>query len=203
MRFETFVALRYLAASRRRAHVALIATISVNIAANVVSPAYDLSNLAPKFINFRTGALITGVIGILIFPWKLIEIPGSYIFTWLGGYSSLLGPIGGIMIVDYYFIRKQKLNADDLYSYQGAYNYRNGFNRSAIIALLCGIIPNIPGFLLQISVVANDAFPAWVSNLYHFSWFIGFLISGISYTLLMRSYKTIINPQETAYVAVD
>ena len=107
------------------------------------------------------------------------------------------------MIVDYYFIRKQKLNADDLYSSQGVYNYRNGFNRLAIIALLCGIIPNIPGFLLQINVISADIFPAWVSNLYHFSWFIGFLISGVSYIILMRSYKTIINLQETAYVAVD
>ena len=181
----------------------VISTLATNIAANIVSPANDFSNLWPRKINFRIGGYITGVIGILIFPWKLIEIPGSYIFTWLGGYSSLLGPIGGIMIVDYYFIRKQKLNADDLYSSEGTYNYRNGFNRLAIIALLCGIIPNIPGFLLQINVISADIFPAWVSNLYHFSWFIGFLISGVSYIILMRSYKTIINLQETAYVAVD
>lgn len=182
----------------------VISTLATNIAANIVSPANDFSNLWPKKINFRIGGYITGTIGILIFPWKLIEIPGSYIFTWLGGYSSLLGPIGGIMIVDYFFIRKQNLSVDDLYSSQGVYNYRNGFNRSAIVALLFGIVPNVPGFLLQINAIPGDAFPLWVSNLYHFSWFIGFLISGVSYHLLMRSYKTVINPEgETAYVAID
>lgn len=182
----------------------VISTLATNIAANIVSPANDFSNLWPRKINFRVGGYITGIIGILIFPWKLIEIPGSYVFTWLGGYSSLLGPIGGIMIVDYFFIRKQSLSVDDLYSNEGIYRYQNGFNRSAIVALMCGVIPNIPGFLLQINVITNDAFPGWASNLYHFSWFIGFLISAVSYHLLMRSYKIVVNPEEeTAYVVAD
>ena len=108
------------------------------------------------------------------------------------------------MIVDYFFIRKQSLSVDDLYSNEGIYRYQNGFNRSAIVALMCGVIPNIPGFLLQINVITNDAFPGWVSNLYHFSWFIGFLISAVSYHLLMRSYKIVVNPEEeTAYVVAD
>src|SRR6185295_18328231 len=91
-----------------------ISTLATNIAANIVSPANDFSNLSPRKINFRTGGYITGVIGILIFPWKLVADPSGYIFTWLVGYSSLLGPVGGILIADYYFIRRQKLNVNGL-----------------------------------------------------------------------------------------
>jgi nucleobase:cation symporter-1, NCS1 family len=163
-----------------------ISTLATNIAANIVSPANDFSNLSPKKINFRTGGYITGVIGILIFPWKLIADPNGYIFTWLIAYSSLLGPVGGIMIADYYFIRKQQLNVDELYQHKGRYGFRNGFNTAAIIALLAGIVPNIPGFLLQIKLVSSTVFPEWVSNLYHYAWFVGFFVSGILYILLMK-----------------
>jgi NCS1 family nucleobase:cation symporter-1 len=144
----------------------IISTLATNIAANIVSPANDFSNLAPKKINFRMGGYITGVIGILIFPWKLVEDPTGYIYSWLIGYSALLGPIGGIMIADYYFIRKQKLETPELYSHAGRYSYNNGFNIAAIVALLIGIIPNIPGFLLQVKVVSPDTFPVWISDLY-------------------------------------
>jgi NCS1 family nucleobase:cation symporter-1 len=113
-----------------------ISTLATNIAANIVSPANDFSNLSPSKINFRTGGYITGIIGILIFPWKLIADPTGYIFTWLIAYSSLLCPVGGIMIADYYFIRKQKLEVNDLYSSNGKYSFGNGFNSAAIIALL-------------------------------------------------------------------
>ena len=142
----------------------VISTLATNIAANIVSPANDFSNLWPRKINFMIGGFITGIIGVLIMPWKLIALPNSYIFTWLGGYASLLGPIGGIMIADYFFIRKQKLNTEDLYKINGEYSYRNGFNNAAILALLCGIIPNIPGFLLQVKLIKGDVFPVWVSN---------------------------------------
>jgi NCS1 family nucleobase:cation symporter-1 len=162
-----------------------ISTLATNIAANIVSPANDFANLAPRKINFRTGGLITGVIGILIFPWKLIADPNGYIFTWLVGYSSLLGPIGGIMIADYYFVRKQQLNVDDLYSLKGRYTFSNGFNNKAIVALLLGILPNVPGFLVTIQLVSKDAFWPWVSDIYHYAWFAGFIISGLIYMLLM------------------
>ncbi len=163
-----------------------ISTLATNIAANIVSPANDFSNLAPQKINFRMGGYITGVIGILIFPWKLIADPTGYIFTWLIAYSSLLGPVGGIMIADYYFIRKQQLIVDDLYSHQGIYTFNKGFNYKAIIALLFGIIPNIPGFLLTVKLISSEAFPAWISNLYHYAWFVGFAVSGFVYYLLMK-----------------
>ncbi len=164
-----------------------ISTLATNIAANIVSPANDFANLAPKKINFRTGGFITGIIGICIFPWKLIADPSGYIFTWLVGYSSLLGPVGGIMIADYYFIRKQQLNTNELYQHKGLYTFNNGFNNRAIIALLLGILPNVPGFLLTIKVISQDAFPQWVSHLYNYAWFVGFFVSGISYILMMRT----------------
>ncbi len=164
----------------------VIATLATNIAANIVSPANDFSNLSPKKINFRMGGYITGFIGILIFPWKLVEDPTGYIYSWLVGYSALLGPVGGIMIADYYFIRKQQLVVGELYSHAGRYSYRNGFNSIAILAFLVGVIPNIPGFLLQVDLVSGNAFPTWISDLYHFAWFVGFFLSGFVYWILMK-----------------
>lgn len=163
-----------------------ISTLATNIAANIVSPANDFANLSPSKIDFRKGGYITGIIGILIFPWKLIADPTGYIFTWLVGYSSLLGPVGGIMIVDYYFIRKQTLIVDDLYNTKGIYSFSNGFNTKAIWALLLGIVPNVPGFLLTIKVVDTTVFPAWISSLYSYAWFVGFGISGFIYWILMK-----------------
>lgn len=163
-----------------------ISTLATNIAANIVSPANDFANLSPSKIDFRKGGYITGIIGIMIFPWKLIADPTGYIFTWLVGYSSLLGPVGGIMIVDYYFIRKQTLVVDDLYNKNGIYSFSKGFNTKAIWALLLGILPNVPGFFLTIKVVDNSVFPEWISGLYHYAWFVGFGISGLVYYVLMR-----------------
>ncbi len=163
-----------------------ISTLATNIAANIVSPANDFANLAPKKISFRTGGMITGIIGLLIFPWKLVADPTGYIFTWLVGYSSLLGPVGGIMIIDYYIIRKQKLNVSELYNRNGNYRYANGFNNKAILALLLGILPNVPGFLVTIHAINPDSVPLWVANLYHYAWFVGFFVSAISYSFLMK-----------------
>lgn len=164
----------------------IISTLATNIAANIVSPANDFSNLAPRKINFRMGGYITGIVGVLIFPWKLIADPSGYIFTWLIAYSSLLGPVGGIMIVDYYFIRNKILILDDLYRHDGIYGYRKGFNMDAIFALLLGILPNVPGFLVQIKVLDPGSVPGWISSLYHYAWFVGLFVSGLVYWLLMR-----------------
>lgn len=180
-----------------------ISTLATNIAANIVSPANDFANLIPSKINFRTGGYITGIIGIIIFPWKLVADPTGYIFTWLVGYSSLLGPVGGIMIVDYYFIRKQQLDTGELYNPAGVYSYKNGFNSAAIIALLLGILPNVPGFLTTIKVIPTESIPGWISQLYNYAWFVGFFVSGVVYRMLMRSYKIIAETKKISYVTAN
>ena len=170
-----------------------ISTLATNIAANIVSPANDFANLSPSKIDFRKGGYITGVIGVIILPWKLIADPSGYIFTWLIAYSSLLGPVGGIMIADYYFVRRQTLNLKDLYERNGEYTYTNGFNKSAVIALILGILPNGPGFLTTVGLVSKDMFPEWLSHLYNYAWFVGFGVSFAVYYFLMRS-KMAVSP---------
>jgi NCS1 family nucleobase:cation symporter-1 len=166
-----------------------ISTLATNIAANIVSPANDFANLAPDKIDFRKGGYITGVIGVLIFPWKLIADPSGYIFTWLIAYSSLLGPIGGIMIVDYYFIRGKKLVVNELYEENSRYWYSGGVNWTAIAALILGVIPNVPGFLTTIGVIGKAAFPGWINELYHYAWFVGFFVAGAVYKGLTTSVE--------------
>ena len=158
----------------------IIATISTNAAANVVGPANAFSNLMPSKINFKRGGYITGVIGIIIMPWKLIADPSGYIFTWLIGYSALLGPVIGIILVDYFLIRKTELNVEDLYRSNGIYA---GVNPVAIIALVVGVLPNIPGFLANVGLYSGSGI---VVDLYNYAWFIGLGISSLVYYVLMR-----------------
>ena len=159
----------------------IIATISTNAAANVVGPANAFSNLMPSKIDFKRGGYITGVIGIVIMPWKLIADPSGYIFTWLIGYSALLGPVIGIILVDYFLIRKTELNVEDLYRSNGIYA---GVNPVAIIALVLGVLPNIPGFLANVGLYSGSGF---IVNLYNYAWFIGLGISSLVYYALMRN----------------
>jgi NCS1 family nucleobase:cation symporter-1 len=163
-----------------------LSTLATNIAANIVSPANDFANFSPTRISFKMGGYITGILGVLIFPWKLIADPSGYIFTWLVGYSGLLGPIGGIMIADYYVLRKQQLHLHELYQYQGRYAYRNGVNTVAILALIIGILPNVPGFLTAIGVLEKGAVWPGLVAVYNYAWFVGFLVSGGVYLALMR-----------------
>jgi nucleobase:cation symporter-1, NCS1 family len=161
-----------------------IATISVNIAANVVSPANDFANLAPRLISFKTGGLITGILGILIMPWKLLSSAETYIFNWLIGYSALLGPIAGIMVVDYWLLKQQDLDVPDLYRPNGRYA---GINIIAVVALVAGVLPNIPGFLKSAHII--EAPPNFFDDLYVYAWFTGFLIAGGLYFAGMRLKK--------------
>lgn len=151
-----------------------VATLSVNIAANVVSPANDFANAFPRWISFQRGGLITGVLGILMQPWKLIADPNGFIFTWLLGYSGGLGSIAGVLIVDYWLIRKCRLNLPDLYLPNGEYRYMSGWNPAGAIATIAGCAAAWIGFLL----------PA-LKHLVDYSWFIGFAVSGLIYYLMM------------------
>lgn len=169
-----------------------IATLATNIAANVVSPANDFSHLAPQKITFRIGGFITGIVGVVMMPWKLVADPSGYIFTWLVGYSALLGPIGGIMIADYYVVRKRKLDVAALYKEEGEYRFSNGFNFAALAALLAAVLPNLPGFLATIKVIDADAVPRFFLGLYDYAWFVGFAIAFVVYLLLRRLNKRLL-----------
>jgi NCS1 family nucleobase:cation symporter-1 len=160
-----------------------LATLATNIAANVVSPANDFAHIWPRRISFRTGGYITGIVGILIQPWKLIADPTGYIFRWLVAYSSLLGAVGGILIADYFVLRKTRLDLKGLYEGQGPYWYRGGFNPMALVALVAGIAPCVPGFLGTIGVL--KVAPIWTA-MYHYAWFISFGMAMALYLLLMK-----------------
>ncbi len=160
-----------------------IATLSVNIAANVVSPANDFANLAPRHISFKTGGLITGIVGILIMPWKLLASAETYIFSWLIGYSALLGPIAGIMIADYWLLRKTELDVPDLYRVQGRYK---AVNPIALLALVLGILPNLPGFLEAVNLAGDPNVKDGWDAIYTYAWFVGFIVSAIIYFAGMR-----------------
>ena len=156
----------------------VIATLATNLAANVVGPANDFANLSPRHISFRTGAILTGLIGICIQPWRLVEDPSGYIFKWLVAYSALLGAVGGVMIADYYVLRRTRLDLRGLYDPEGPYWYTNGFHVAALLALIAGIAPCVPGFLAVISTKA----PATVwTEIYNYAWFISFGISFAMY----------------------
>ena len=162
-----------------------IATLTTNIAANVVAPANDFSNVAPSRINFRAGALITAAIGVLMLPWKLYNNAATYIFSWLIGYGALLGPIAGIMIVDYFLLRRRELNVDALYRRGAEYEYSHGVNWIAMAALLLGILPNLPGFLASVKLM--EPVPTFVA-IYNWAWFVGFLVAGGAYWAGMRAF---------------
>lgn len=163
-----------------------IATLATNIAANVVSPANDFAHLAPKRISFRLGGLITGIIGIAMMPWKLVADPNGYIFVWLIAYSALLGPIGGVMIADYFIIRRTQLNVADLYRADGAHRYTSGFSLVALVSLVLGIVPSLPGFLATVKLIDGAHVAPWLLSLYNYAWFVGFAVAFIVYLILRK-----------------
>jgi nucleobase:cation symporter-1, NCS1 family len=165
-----------------------IAQISTNMAANVVSPSFDFSNLAPKYISFRMGGLITAIIGIVSFPWVLFNNVGTYIFTWLVGYGSLLGAIGAVMIVDYWIVRRRQLDLAELYKLDGRYSYSGGWNWKAIAAVFIGVIPVVPGFLKAATTAGLNGQPfpnpTFIESLYNYGLFFTFGVAAVAYLAL-------------------
>src|SRR4051795_10012780 len=155
----------------------VVATIAVNIAANVVSPANDFANAFPRLISFKTGGLITGVLGILIQPWKLLADPSGYIFNWLLGYSGGLGSIAGVLIADYWIIRRRQLSLEDLYLPDGAYGR---WNAAGILATVIGCALAWGGLII-----------APLRPLYDYAWFVGFGSAAIAYVMLLKTRRRV------------
>ncbi|MGF6602598.1 NCS1 family nucleobase:cation symporter-1 [Paraburkholderia sp. GAS448] len=165
-------------------------TMCCNLAANLVGPAYDFSSLWPKGISYKAGGMITATIAIVMMPWKILATTHGYIFTWLVGYSALLGPVAGIMMVDYFLIRGTRLDHRELFDENGEYAYTGGWNIAAVVALAIGVLPNLPGFL-------NTAFPAAFPNvpdvfktLYTYAWFVGLALAAVVYGVWMKLDKS-------------
>lgn len=166
--------------------ILLVDTISVNLAANLVGPAYDFAALAPEQISYQRGGYLTAGLALLMMPWKILETTQGYIFTWLIGYSALLGPIAGILLVDYYLLRRTYLDLPELYQEHGLYSYRSGWNLAALLAFVCGVAPNLPGFLhAALPGQFADVAQLW-RDIYTYAWFVGLVIAGLVYAVLMR-----------------
>jgi NCS1 family nucleobase:cation symporter-1 len=191
----------------------LVATLSTNIAANIVAPANAFVNLAPSKLSFRAGGITTAVLGTAICPWRLMADASGYIFVWLIGYSALLGPIAGIMIADYFLVRRRVLDVDALYkSGEGtAYWYEGGFNTRAMWAFALGVAPNVPGFALSAGIVPAAAaeslrasFPGALRTfelVYGYAWFVGFFVGAGLYLALMRGESRAGENEEVLYTA--
>jgi nucleobase:cation symporter-1, NCS1 family len=163
-----------------------VATLTTNIAANIVAPANGFSNLAPNRISFKAGAMITAVIGIVMLPWRLYNDAAAYIFTWLIGYGALLGPVAGIMITDYFLVRRGVLQVDDLYRRGGRYEYARGVNWIAVTAFVLGVLPNLPGFVAALRGATASPFFA---TLYNWAWFVGFVLAAAIYLAGMMARR--------------
>jgi nucleobase:cation symporter-1, NCS1 family len=164
----------------------LVATVSVNVAANVVSPSYDFSNAAPRWVNFRTGGLITGVLGVVIQPWRLVANPHVYIFVWLGFYGGLIGAVAGVLVAGYWAINRTQLALADLYSAKGRYWFSGGWNLPAVLATVIGAVLAVGG---AYSTPGNGPFPVnglipWLKPLYDYSWAVGFAAAFVVYLVL-------------------
>ena len=173
----------------------ILATLSTNIAANVVGPANALVAISPGKVSFATGALLTAVLGIVIMPWKLVASSSGFIFSWLIGYSALLGPIAGIMVADYFVIRRFSLDSDALFTVDkhAPYYYFHGYNLVALVSLLVGIVINLPGFMVQVGLIQmpSSTAPSLFSShvlpffmkIYEAAWFVGFAVGALIYTI--------------------
>jgi NCS1 family nucleobase:cation symporter-1 len=166
---------------------AAVVTLTVNLSANVVSPSYDFANVAPRHISRRTGGMLVGFIGIASQPWSLLSSPSGFIFDWLGGYGAGMGAIAGVMIVDYWIIRRRQLSVRDLFSENGVYRYTGGWNVRAIVATVLGLLLAWGGYAISA-----------IHGLTDYGWFVGFFVSGIAYLGLARLGLAVPRPRGAA-----
>jgi NCS1 family nucleobase:cation symporter-1 len=167
--------------------VVMLAQLTTNMAANVVSPANDFSSLAPRRISYVAGGLITASIGVVMMPWKLYADAAAYIFTWLVGYSSLMGAIGGVLIADYWVLRRRELSLVDLFKVDGRYSYSGGVNHAAVLATVLAVVPVVPGFIRAAMTPGGQVpDPNVLDVLYTYAWFVTFGLAFGLYLLLMR-----------------
>ncbi|MEY2193626.1 NCS1 family nucleobase:cation symporter-1 [Neobacillus sp. BF23-41] len=165
--------------------IIVLASLTINVGANIVAPARAIENLNPKRITFGLGALITGIFAILMQPWYIMENFGNYIFGWLGTYGALLGPIDGIAIADYWLVRKRQMALNELYDVNGRYSYTSGFNKNGVYALIIGVaVPVLGLFIPGLRFLWDNA------------WTFGLFISIIAYTYLMRGDQSVLKPGE-------
>ncbi|MGF6805053.1 cytosine/uracil/thiamine/allantoin permease [Paraburkholderia sp. Clong3] len=144
----------------------------------------------PKGISYKTGGLITAGIAIVMMPWKILATTQGYIFTWLVGYSALLGPVAGILMVDYFLVRSTRLDTAQLFEENGEYAYSNGWNPAAVIALIAGVLPNLPGFLNVAFPNAFATVPDAFKSIYTYAWFVGLAIAALVYGVMMKLAKS-------------
>ncbi|MEI6894397.1 MAG: NCS1 family nucleobase:cation symporter-1 [Colwellia sp.] len=172
----------------------IVATISTNTAANIVSPTNDFQNMAPKRINQTKGVLLTGLIGVLLMAWELMKKLGmiesdvsveAMYSGWLLGYSSLLGPIAGIMVIDYFIIKKQELQLDELYKEDSIYS---GVNMSGLLAFAIPVALTI----MALSVES-------ISWFYQYGWFTGSFAGGLIYYLLAKKQIVVSTKPSASY----
>ena len=167
--------------------IVVLAQLTTNMAANVVSPANDFSSLAPTRVSYVGGGLITAALGIIMMPWKLYADAAAYIFTWLVGYSSLMGAVAGILIADYWVLRKRVLSTRDLFEVNGQYTYSNGINYKAMAVLVVAMLPVIPGFLRAAATPGGQiAAPTLLDSIYSYAWFVTFAISFVLYLVISK-----------------
>jgi nucleobase:cation symporter-1, NCS1 family len=172
--------------------VVILSSITINVAANVMAPARAFENLWPRTITFALGAVLTGLLSLLMQPWYVLATYSAYVFTWLGTYGTLLGPIDGIAIADYWLVRGKRLDLDALYREKSRYDYSNGVNLRAIAALAVGwILP-----LLGLFVPALHFF--WSGG-----WFFGLLVALGAYALFMRNDRSKLSPGEFAAITTE
>jgi NCS1 family nucleobase:cation symporter-1 len=183
----------------------LVATVSVNVAANVVSPSYDFSNAAPKWVSFRIGGLITGVIAVALQPWRLLANPHVYIFVWLGFYGGLIGAVAGVLVAGYWIIRRTRLHLADLYLPGGRYWFAGGWNLSAVVATLIGAVLAVGG---AYSAPGQGPFPEgglipFLKPLYDYNWLVGFAAGFVVYLVLSLPARSKAPAPATPVVAAD